>query len=219
MKLKTIRIAIIVLALLVGGTIFLVTSIKQKAEYNAPRVRLETVTADELREGMFVEGEIYELWSEFAYKEEYRTTLGVKHDQKTTDRYYLMPMVYSYFEENPKFIAVCTRNSNESSTFDRIIQETIDYYNNDKEPTTTIHFVGKVQALKGEALGFFRESVSECYGVSESEAERLYTPYVIRSWKEDTSTPGIVIGAVMTALGLAGAVIFVVQIIKARRGY
>ena len=61
MKLKTIRIAIIVLALFVGGIIFLVTSIKQKAEYNAPRARLETVTVDELHEGMFVEGEIYEL--------------------------------------------------------------------------------------------------------------------------------------------------------------
>lgn len=61
MKLKTIRIAIIVLALLVGGIIFLVTSIKQKAEFNAPRANLKTVTADELHEGMFVEGEIYEL--------------------------------------------------------------------------------------------------------------------------------------------------------------
>lgn len=56
MKLKTIRIAIIVLALLVGGIIFLVTSIKQKVEFNAPRARLETVTVDELHEGMFVEG-------------------------------------------------------------------------------------------------------------------------------------------------------------------
>ena len=54
MSLKIIRIAIIVLALLVGGTIFLVTSIKQKAEYNAPRARLETVTADELREGIII---------------------------------------------------------------------------------------------------------------------------------------------------------------------
>ncbi|MGN0669948.1 MAG: hypothetical protein ACI4JZ_05305, partial [Oscillospiraceae bacterium] len=111
MKFRTIRIAIIVLALLVGGTIFLVTSIKQKAEYNAPRARLETVTAGELREGMFVEGEIYELWSEFAYTEEYESTLGIKHNEKTTDRYFALPMEYSFYEGSPMFIAVCTRDS------------------------------------------------------------------------------------------------------------
>ena len=82
-----------------------------------------------------------------------------------------------------------------------------------------MHFVGKVQPLKGEYLDFFKEYIAWDLGISEAEAAQYYKPYVIRSWKEDTSTPGIVIGAVMTALGLAGAVIFVVQIIKARRGY
>lgn len=221
MKLKTIRIAIIVLALLVGGTIFLVTSIKQKAEYNAPRVRLETVTADELREGMFVEGEIYELWSEFAYTEESKSTLGVEHDKKTTDRYFALPMEYSFYTDTdaPMFIAVCTRDSSEISKMRTMAKEADNYYKNDIELKTTIHFVGKVQPLKGEYLDFFKEYIAWDLGISEAEAAQYYKPYVIRSWKEDTSTPGIVIGAVMTALGLAGAVIFVVQIIKARRGY
>lgn len=221
MKLKTIRIAIIVLALLVGGTIFLVTSIKQKVEFNAPRANLETVTAGELREGMFVEGEIYELWSEFAYTEEYESTLGVKHNGKTTDRYFALPMEYSFYTDAdaPMFIAVCTRDSSEISKMRTMANEADNYYKNDIELKTTMHFVGKVQALKGEYLDFFKEYIAWDLGISEAEAAQYYKPYVIRSWKEDNSTPGIVIGAVMAALGLAGTAIFVVQIIKAKRGY
>lgn len=219
MKLKTIRIAIIVLALLVGGIIFLVMGIKQKAEFNAPRANLETVTVDELHEGMFVEGEIYEIWGEFATREEYETTLGIKHNERTTDRYYLMPMVYSYFNEDLKFIAVCTRDSGEISTINKIYNDTANFYNNGIDYSTTMRFVGKVQALKGEVLDYFREGVSVSYGVSEAEAAQYYTPYVIRSWPTDNSTTGIVIGAVMTALGLAGTIVFVVFLVKAKRGY
>ncbi len=221
MKIKTIRIAIIVLALLVGGTIFLVTSIKQKAEFNAPRARLETVTAGELREGMFVEGEIYELWSEFAYTEEYESTLGIKHNEKTTDRYFALPMEYSFYTDAdaPMFIAVCTRDSSEISKMRTMAKEADNYYKNDIELKTTMHFVGKVQALKGEYLDYFKEYIAWDLGISEAEAAQYYKPYVIRSWKEDNSTVGIVIGAVMTALGLAGAVIFVVKFINSRRGY
>lgn len=219
MSLKIIRIAIIVLALLVGGTIFLVTSIKQKAEYNAPRARLETVTAGELREGMFVEGEIYELWDEFAYTEEYETTLGIKHNEKTTDRFFALPMEYAFNQDKFMFVAICSRDNSEISTMLKMEKESLDWYTKDIVPETTMHFVGKVQKLDKESLAFFKKYIADEMGVSEAEAAQYYTPYVIRSWKEDNSTVGIVIGAVMTALGLGGAVIFVVRIIKSRRGY
>ena len=101
MNLRVIRIAIFTVMFLVVGIIFLVTGIKQKIEYNQPRVRLETVTADELREGMFVEGEISKM----------RT----------------------------------------------MAKEADNYYKNDIELKTTMHFVGKVQALKGEYLDYFKE--------------------------------------------------------------
>ena len=221
MKFRTIRITIIVLALLVCGIIFLVMGIKQKIEYNQPRARLETVTVDELHEGMFVEGEIYELWSEYAYTEESKSTLGIEHDKKTTDRYFALPMEYSFYPgmDAPMFIAVCTRDSSEISKMRTIAKESDNYYKNDIELKTSMHFVGKVQALKGEYLDYFKEYIAWDLGISEAEAAQYYKPYVIRSWKEDNSTTGIIIGAVMTALGLAGTIIFVVKIIKARRGY
>ena len=98
-------------------------------------------------------------------------------------------------------------------------KESYNYYKNDIELKTSMHFVGKVQTLKGEYLDFFKEYIAWDLGISEAEAAQYYKPYVIRSWKEDNSTPGIIIGGIMTALGLAGAVIFVVKFINSRRGY
>lgn len=221
MSLKVIRIIIFTALFLIGGIIFLVTGIKQKIEYNQPRARLETVTAGELREGMFVEGEIYELWSEFAYTEEYESTLGIKHNEKTTDRYFALPMEYSFYTDAdaPMFIAICSRDSSEISKMRTMAKEADNYYKNDIELKTSMHFVGKVQALKGEYLDFFKEYIAWDLGISEAEAAQYYKPYVIRSWPNDNSTTGIVIGAIMTALGLAGALIFVVNIVKAKRGY
>lgn len=219
MNLKFIRLAILVLFLAIGGIIFLVIGIKQKVEFNQPRADLETVTANELKEGMFVEGEIYELWNEFAYTEEYESTLGVKHNEKTTDRFFALPMEYSFYMDDLKFIAICSRDKSELSKMVKMSKEAAELYQNGKELVTTMHFVGKVQKLENEYLQFFKEDIAYELGVGISEAEQYIVPYVIRSWPNDNSTAGIIIGAVMAVLGLGGAAIFIIKFVKSRSSY
>lgn len=220
MNVKLLRFIILAVVFLVGGIIFLVMGIKQKSEFNAPRARLETVTAAELHEGLFVEGEIYELWDEFAYTEEYESTLGIKHNEKTTDRFFALPMEYSFYEDAPMFIAVCSRDSAEIAKMNKMSDEANDFYTDGTELKSTMHFVGKIQPLKNEYLDFFKEYVAFQLGVSELEATQYFAPYVIRSWPEDNSSVLIIMGAIFTAIGLAGTIILVVNIVKAKRtGY
>lgn len=219
MNMKFIRIAILVLFLAIGGIIFLVMGIKQKIEFNQPRADLETVTASELKEGMFVEGEIYELWDEFAYTEEYESTLGIKHNERTTDRFFTLPMEYSFYIGSPKFIAICSRDKSELSKMEKMMEEAAEYYKNDTELVTTMHFVGKVQRLDNEYLQFFKEYIAYEMGVGINETSQYIAPYVIRSWPNDTSTTGIIIGAVMSVLGLGGAAFFIIKFVKSRNAY
>ena len=214
---KTFRLMIIAAVLFIGGIIFLVIGIKDKAEFNKPRMRLEEMRASDLYEGQYVEGNIYEVWDEFAYTEESKSTLGIEHDKKVTDRYFMMPMEFSFSEDEPTFIALCTRNSSEIGTFRKMVDEAIDYYNNDAQLVTKAHFVGKVQALKGDYLKFFRESVSACYGVSKSEADRYSAPFLIRSWQFDNSGVMIGLGIGGIVIGLAGLVFFILRKIKTGR--
>ena len=219
MSAKFIRLAILVLFLAIGGIIFLVMGIRQKIEFNQPRADIETVTANELKEGMFVEGEIYELWNEFAYTEQYESTLGIKHNERTTDRFFTLPMEYSFYMDNLKFIAICSRDKSELSKMEKMEKEALEYYNNDKELVTTMHFVGKVQKLDKEYLEFFKENVALLMGVGINETDQYIAPYVIRSWPEDNSSAGIIIGAVMAALGLGGTAFFIIKFVKSRNGY
>lgn len=200
--------------ILVGGLIFLINGIKDNIEFSKPHGDLETITADELYEGRIVEGTIYELWHEFAYTEEYDTTLGIKSSkERTTDRYFALPLEYSFEEENPIFVAVSSRNSDTLRTFEQMENETIDYFNGKEyDEYTSIHFVGKVQKLSGEYLQFFKEYIAEIYGVSEKEAEKYYAPYVLTSYSNNGGlVPMIVVGAVMTLIGLCGVGFFIVR--------
>lgn len=214
---KALRLMIIAAVLFIGGIVFLVIGIKDKAEFNKPRMRLEEMRASDLYAGQYVEGDIYEVWDEFAYTEETKSTLGIEHDKKVTDRYFMMPMEFSFSEDEPTFIALCTRNSSEISTFRKMVDEAIDYYNDDKPLVTKTHFVGKVQALKGDYLDFFRESVSVCYGVSKSEADHYSAPFLIRSWQNDNSGVLIGLGIGGIVIGFAGLAFFIIRKVRTGR--
>ncbi len=203
--------------MLVGGIVMLIGTIRSKAEWDKPHGDLETITEDELYTGRIVEGEIYDLWEEFAYTEEYDTTLGVQTSKsRTTYRYFALPLEYSFYEkEDPVFIAVSTKDSGEISNFKKIEKETIDFYYNgiEYDDYTTVHFVGRVKKLNNEYLGFFKEYIANIYGVSETEAKQYYAPYVLVSYtyNEGAEVFVMVLAAVFAVVGLIGLVFFIAR--------
>lgn len=212
--LKFIRLIVIFGILAIGGGILLFTGIRDKIEWDKPHAVLEDITEKDLYVGRVVEGEIYELWDEFAYTSEYDTTLGIKSNERTTDRYFALPLEYSFSGDNLMFVAVSSRKKDELKVFEVMEKETVDYYDNgiEYQEYTTTHFTGKVQRLGGEYLGFFREYVAYIMDVSESEASDYFVPYVLVSTSGAGGiVPLIIIGAVMTLVGLGGVAIVVIR--------
>ena len=199
--------------MLVVGAIFLINGIKDKVEFDKPHGDLETISANELYVGRVVEGTIYELWDEFAYTSEYNETLGIKTSkERTTDRYFAMPLESSFASGSPVFVAVCTRDKTILKTFEQMEKETNDYYNgNDYDEYTKIHYVGKVKRLSNEYLQFFREYIAYQYDVSEAEAAKFFVPYVLVATSGERLVPSIIIGAVMTVIGLGGMALFIIR--------
>ncbi len=186
---RFLRILLLAGALLIGGIIFLAGGIKDKIDFNKPKVNLSELTGENLKSGMFVEGTILELWDDFAYE---------KNDSSTRE-YYAMPLEISYELDYPVFVAVEFGNSQDKTTASRMSKETDDYYIRGKEPAvwTEMQFTGKVSKLKGKMLGFFEDYVEEM-GYSPSTSMQ---PYVIEKYAEGNENIRIVIGAVMTGLG------------------
>ncbi len=200
------RILVAVGVLLVGGIIFLAGGIKDKVNYNKSKADLSELTAEDLKNGMFVEGTILEMWDNFAYE---------KNDSSTYE-YYAMPLETSFERDYPIFVAIKLGNPQDKAIASRMSKETDDYYIRGKEPAvwTEMPFTGKVHKLKGEMLGFFEEYMEEM-GLSPSTHMR---PYVISKYAEGNENIRIVIGAVMTGIGLVIGGLFVLfGLVKGRR--
>ncbi len=200
------RLLLAVGVLLVGGMIILVGGIKDKVNLNKPMADLSELAADDLKSGMFVEGTIYEMWDNFAYEK----------DDSSTREYYAMPLETSFELDYPVFVAIKLGNSQDKAIASRMSKETDDYYIRGKEPAvwTEMQFTGKVHKLKGEMLGFFEDYV-EKMGYSTSTSMQ---PYVISKYAEGNENIRIVIGGVMTGIGLLILGLFVFfGIVKRRR--
>lgn len=211
---KFVRRMIFFIALSVVGIITLVNGIKGKIEHDKPRADIETLKVSDLYEGRIVEGTIYELWDEFAYTSEYDETLGIKTSkERTTDRYFAMPLESSFGSESLMFIAVSSRKSEELRVFEKMEKETNDYYNGKEyDEYTSVHFVGKVKKLSNEYLQYFREYIAYQYDISEAEAEKYYTPYVLVSYGQGGSNIiMIIVGSVFSVVGVLGTIFFIVR--------
>lgn len=202
---RFLRIIVVVGVLLVGGIVFLVGGIKDKVNYGS-RMDISEVTANDLKDGMFIEGTIYEIWDKFAYE---------TNDSSTYD-YYAVPLETSFTLEYPVFVAVKVTNSSDKSVASRMSKETDDFYLRDIEPAqwTEMPITGRVDKLDGKMLDYLEEYAEEM----EFSRNESVAPYVITRYVGGNENVRIVIGAVMTGVGLLilGLFAFFV-IVKGRR--
>lgn len=192
--------------LLIGGITILVGGIKDKVNLNKPRMNFSELTAEDLRDGMFVEGTVYEMWDNFAYET----------NDSTTREYYAMPLETSFELDEPVFVAVKVVTSQDKATASKMSKETDDYYIRDIEPAvwTEMQLTGKVKKLKGDILDYFEEYVEEM-GYSPAVSMK---PYVIVRYTAGHDRLMLTVGIVMAAVGLVMLGLYVFfGIIKRRR--
>lgn len=197
------------------GVFLLVGGIKDKVELSKPIKDISTISPDELYEGQFVEGNIYEMWNEFAYMEESSSKTSSK---KVTAHYFNFPMPATLNSEQPQFLALRVSNSEDYATAQQMERETDSYYAYNIEPAewTQIHIKGKVSKLKGELKQYQTEYIANSLNISEAEAEAYVCPYMVTSSYGD-GTFGLILGIVFTVLGGGFLAFFIIRKVVAGR--
>ena len=124
--------------------------------------------ASDFYKGQYVQGELLELWDEFAYMEEYtETALGRKTNSRVSAHYYIMPLQTSYENDTPVFAAVCLKNVTQISAAEQMINEMNDYWDEESDGLyTSIPITGKVSIMDDELKQYFYEWLM--YGDEES---------------------------------------------------
>lgn len=190
---------------------------KDKAAMEKGVTDFNEMTEFDFISGRFVEGTVYTLVDEFAYEEEYQRTLGIKHGERVSAHYYILPLSATADYDVPQFAALCIGNTQLAGQAEQMVNEYWDYMMNDTEPNewTEIYITGKISKLDGELLDFFYDwfyQIDE--DITREDIDSMLCPYIINYQVPDASSNMIGTGIVIMVIGILGCVFMFVYYAK-----
>ncbi|UKI15786.1 MAG: hypothetical protein L6V87_08730 [Ruminococcus sp.] len=214
-----LRLFICGVVLLIAGIACASASLAEKREIAKGMKDFNEMYESDFYKGQYVQGELLELWDEFAYMEEYTETMGIKGKSRVSAHYYVMPLQTSYETGSPVFAAVCLRNLSQISQAEQMINEMNDYWDEESDGLyTSIPITGKVSVLDDELKQYFYEWLM--YGDEESstsEYEQYVCPYLITAVQPDSSNSALSMGALMAVIGAVLVAAVIIVTVKSRK--
>lgn len=214
-----LRLFICGVVLLIAGIACASSSLAEKREIAKGMKDFNEMYESDFYKGQYVQGELLELWDEFAYMEEYTETMGIKGKSRVSAHYYIMPLQTSYENGTPVFAAVCLKNVTQISAAEQMINEMNDYWDEESDGLyTSIPITGKVSVLDDELKQYFYEWLM--YGDEESstaEYEQYVCPYLITAVQPDSSNSALSMGALMAVIGAVLVAAVIIVTVKSRK--
>lgn len=216
MKART-KLLVIFAALFVFGIYMVIDSGKDSREMANGMMNFNKMKISDFRDGAFVQGEVWLLEDEFAYEEETRSSYGIKVSERVSAHYYVMPLSGSYTEgsDSIQLAAVKIGNTEAAAIADNMVQESYDYYYYGTEPEqwTSFDMTGKIAPMDDEIMGYFKEWVDYNYPDGGITYDCI-CPYVIEWRVPEAASNLMTAGAVMLAVGAAGAAVIIMLILR-----
>lgn len=214
-----LRLFICGVVLLIAGIACASASLAEKREIAKGMKDFNEMYESDFYKGQYVQGELLELWDEFAYMEEYTETMGIKGKSRVSAHYYIMPLQTSYENGTPVFAAVCLKNVTQISAAEQMINEMNDYWDEESDGLyTSIPITGKVSVLDDELKQYFYEWLMYGdEGASTSEYEQYVCPYLITAVQPDSSNSALSMGALMAVIGAVLVAAVIIVTVKSRK--
>lgn len=198
----------------VFGLVLLVAAIRDKIELAKPLSNIEDMEKTDFYNGRFVQGELYELWGEYATLETSDSMFGIKYNTRTAAHYFLMPLETSYETSDLQFISVAIKDGVDFTTAQKMVKEFENYLEKDTYLETTMTIKGKVTTLSGKGKDIFEETLREL-GIPP-ETNGVY--YVINVGNDGSgSTTALLIAIGVVAVGVIGGLVVFLR--AKNRGY
>ncbi|MCI7768082.1 MAG: hypothetical protein MSJ26_08930 [Oscillospiraceae bacterium] len=213
--------SVLLLFLVAGllGISFIAAGTEEKRAIAKGIKDFNTMIPSEFNAGQFVEGNVYEVFGEFAYMESYNETLGIKHGSKITSHYYLILLSGSFESDTPMFIALELKSPEAVENAELLLEQTVDYEINGTEPVIWNEFYvqGKLKKLGGELEEhLYSWLTSDGEDGTRADYEDMICPFVITE-RNVTSVEGdMTFGIVLTVICSAAAAAMLIIFIKAR---
>lgn len=180
--------------LAIGGAVLLGFGIYCAVQAHKTPVDLNTIADNEIEAGLIVEGEIYGNYG--AYEESYSTNNGVKNSS-STEWYYIIPVA------DESYMGIAVNVKARGTEFEKQADQTYDYLTGaSNNYPMSLHVKGKINKMDDEDYALYKEALVSM-GFTSAEISQYCKPYYIKSVNYDKYPILIILGAVMTVVGVA----------------
>lgn len=205
-----IRIAIVLIFLLVMGIMLTVSGVKDIIRLNGyiPDFNLDSMA--DIKKGGFVQGYVENIFDCYASETTTNTTMGIETSSRTSEEYFLMPIINEADVDKELYVTISASNFNDRKLLYAVCDDTWEYLDGNTDiDFTEMYIVARVKKMDSDLMPLLTDWFTSAgiYG-SAAEVEKHVIPYefvVYRNLKAPYTN--LIIGLVIIAVFIVAGVI------------
>ena len=179
--------------------------------FKEPAYLYEQKTAD-IKEGAYLQEDIYAALDYFMYEETSRTKYGIELSSSTTSYYYIVPVLTE--DAGDLYMAVEVDAADEA-TMTTVCDNTYSYLmgelSDEEFMNTTFHVTGNIRNMEQEELDFMVEwfQQTQYFGTTDTaEIMNYIHPVMLEKYNGTSARAMVIVGIVFIAIGSVILVVF-----------
>ena len=207
-----IRIVILLIFLFILGAVLTVQGVSDIIKINGyvPDFNYDSMT--DVKKGSFVQGYVNNIIDCYASETTTETTLGIETSSKTSEEYFLMPLINEADSDKELFVTISASNIEDRKTLYAVCDDTWEYMDGNTDiDFTEMYIVARVKKIDDDLMPLLTDWLvsAEFYG-SRSEAEQHVIPYEFVVYR-NLNAPyiSLIVGLVIiAAFAVAGVIVY-----------
>ncbi len=213
-----VRIGVFLALLLAAGIYFTVSSISNIIKLNGTIPDFNYDSMQNIKNGDFVQGYVGYILDCYASETTTNTTMGIETSSRTSEEYFIMPLVNEEDMDKDLYITVTASKSADRDLLYKICDETYDSYMGKTDiEWTEFGIVARVKKIDSDLtpylIEWFQETEwfdeDETHRASEAEIQQHILPYELVIYNTSGVYTGLIIGLVIiAAFAVTGVIVW-----------
>lgn len=207
-----IRIVILLIFLFILGAVLTVQGVSDIIKINGyvPDFNYDSMT--DVKKGSFVQGYVNNIIDCYASETTTETTLGIETSSKTSEEYFLMPLINEADSDKELFVTISASNIDDRKTLYAVCDDTWEYIDGNTDiDFTEMYIVARVKKIDDDLMPLLIDwLVSAEFYANASEAEQHVIPYEFVVYR-NLNAPyiSLIVGLVIiAAFAVAGVIVY-----------
>lgn len=206
-----IRFALAIILMFVFGIVLTVTGLSDIIKLNGYIPDFNYESMQDIKKGSFVGGYVANIYDCYANETTTKTTMGIKTSSKTSEEYFIMPLISEADLEKELYISVAASKAADRELLYQVCDDTWEYLEGNTDIAfTEMPVIAKVRELDPELKQYMVEwfMEAEIYGTDYAEIEKHIVPYEFKIYNPNSPYYSLVAGLLIIAAVTVIVVIF-----------